>query len=161
MSGGLNHLVPRHAGGAQWTWKTVTVVVNPGAVHRRNGEVQEWKRGEHIKNYGAANHVRQNSGRNRAQEHVAGCRREKTSRVSIPHHTSWDLFKAYIMNRKKEKSVLRKERNVRVLDLFRRCQQAQPRQSSTSPWKLTQSIKLQTEESKGNELRSTAANQFF
>ena len=27
MSRGLNHLVPRNAGGAQWTWKKVTVVV--------------------------------------------------------------------------------------------------------------------------------------
>ena len=27
-SGGLNHLVPRNAGGAQWTWKKVTVVVD-------------------------------------------------------------------------------------------------------------------------------------
>ena len=30
-SGGLNHLVSRNAGGAQWTWKTVTVVVDSGA----------------------------------------------------------------------------------------------------------------------------------
>ena len=30
-SGGLNHLVPRNAGGAQWTWKRVTVVVYSGA----------------------------------------------------------------------------------------------------------------------------------
>ena len=31
VSGGLNHLVPRHAGGAQCTWKKVTVVVDSGA----------------------------------------------------------------------------------------------------------------------------------
>ena len=30
-SGGLNHLAPRNAGGAQWTWKKVTVVVDSGA----------------------------------------------------------------------------------------------------------------------------------
>ena len=30
-SGGLKHLVPRNAGGAQWTWKKVTVVVDSGA----------------------------------------------------------------------------------------------------------------------------------
>ena len=30
-SGGLNHLVPRNAGGGQWTWKNVTVVVDSGA----------------------------------------------------------------------------------------------------------------------------------
>ena len=31
MPGGLNHLVQRNAGGAQWTWKKVTVVVDSGA----------------------------------------------------------------------------------------------------------------------------------
>ena len=31
VSGRLNHLVPRNAGGDQWTWKTVTVVVDSGA----------------------------------------------------------------------------------------------------------------------------------
>ena len=46
-----------------------------------------------------------------------------------------------------------------LLDLF--VHQAQQRQSSTSPWKLTQSIKLRTEESIGSELRSTAANHLF
>ena len=30
-SGGLNHLVSRNPGGARWTWKKVTVVVDPGA----------------------------------------------------------------------------------------------------------------------------------
>ena len=30
-SGGLNHLVSPSAGGAQWTWKNVTVVVDSGA----------------------------------------------------------------------------------------------------------------------------------
>ena len=58
-----------------------------------------------------------------AQEHVAACRREKTCRVSIPHHPgttcSSGMKEAYVMNRmKKEKSVLRKEGNLYVLDLF-------------------------------------------
>ena len=48
-----------------------------------------------------------------------------------------------------------KEGHVYVLDLFVRV----PPRSRTSPWKLTQSIKSQMAESKGNELRSTAANQ--
>ena len=30
-SGGLNHLLPRNAGGAQWTWKKVAMVVDSGA----------------------------------------------------------------------------------------------------------------------------------
>ena len=65
----------------------------------------------------AANHVRQNPGRIRAQEHV---RRPLES----ASHTVNDLFirkdEAYIMNRKKkkEKSMLSKEGTVHVLDLF-------------------------------------------
>ena len=74
-----------------------------------------------------------------------------------------DLFvgkdEAYIMNRrKKEQSLLRKEENVYVLDLFAK---VPPRQASTSPWCLTQSITLQMEESKGGESRSTATAQLF
>ena len=34
VSGGLNHLVPRNAGGTQWTWKKVTVVVDSGAAEQ-------------------------------------------------------------------------------------------------------------------------------
>ena len=34
VSGGLNHLVPRNAGGAQWTWKKFTVVVDSGGGDR-------------------------------------------------------------------------------------------------------------------------------
>ena len=53
-----------------------------------------------------------------------------------------------IMNRKKkEKSVLRKEGNVHVLDLFVKVPSG--------------AAELQTEDSKGNELRWTAANRFF
>ena len=55
---------------------------------------------------------------------MAGRGREKASGVSLPHHPSRDdLFigkdEAYIIDRKKkEKSMLRKEGNVYVLDLF-------------------------------------------
>ena len=34
--GGLNHLVPRNAGGAQWMWKKVTVVVRLGSGGERD-----------------------------------------------------------------------------------------------------------------------------
>ena len=68
-SGGLNHLVPRNAGGAQWTWK-VTVVVDSGAAENvmprsmfpdigirqtkrsKNGKGFKGPGGEKIKNYG-------------------------------------------------------------------------------------------------------------
>ena len=33
-SGGLNHLVARNAGGDQWTWKKVTVMVDSGAAEK-------------------------------------------------------------------------------------------------------------------------------
>ena len=76
-SGGLNHLVSRNAGGAQWTWKTVTVVADSGAAenvmprsmfpeirHQTNGEVQAWKRVQRSRRrehqeVRAASHVRQ------------------------------------------------------------------------------------------------------
>ena len=68
---------------------------------------------------------------------------------------------AYVMNRKKkEKSMLRKEGNVYVLDLFVRVH-AQPPQSRTRPWRVTQSIKLQTEDSEGSESRSVATAYFL
>ena len=61
------------------------------------------------------------------------------------------------MNKKnKEKSVLRKEGNVYVLDMFVKV----PRQSSTSLRKLMQSM-LEMEERKGNALRSIAANRLM
>ena len=55
---------------------------------------------------------------------------------------------ACIMNRKKkENSVLRKEGNVYAFDFFfGKCHLAHQGQSSTSSWKLTQSIKLQKDE---------------
>ena len=52
---GLNHLVQRNAGGAQWTWKSVTVLVDQGAaknvmlrsmlpdIHIGNGAIQDWE----------------------------------------------------------------------------------------------------------------------
>ena len=61
VSGGLNHLVQRNAGRAQWTWKRGTVVVDSEAaekehvsrkIHRGNAEIEElW----------TASHVRHNS----------------------------------------------------------------------------------------------------
>ena len=60
-----------------------------------NREVQEWKRvqgtrgGEHQKLW-AASHVRQDFRGNCAQEHVAGCRRKKTSGVGMTHQPGWE-----------------------------------------------------------------------
>ena len=66
-SGGLKHVVQRNAGGAQWTWKRVTVVVDSGSgernaaehassnIHRGTGRSKKGKGfngpgGEHTKN---------------------------------------------------------------------------------------------------------------
>ena len=71
----LNHLVPRNAGGAQWTWKLVTVVVDSGAAEnvmtrsrlpeigirqteREWKRVQKTRRREHQELW-TADHVRQ------------------------------------------------------------------------------------------------------
>ena len=101
-SGGLNHLVSRNAGGALWTWKRVTVVVDSGAadnvmakehVSRTTpqkategsilGEgVQRSRRRAHEELW-TAGHVRQISSRVWTHGHVAGCRREKTLCVGI------------------------------------------------------------------------------
>ena len=70
-SGGLNHLARRNAGGgAQWTWKKITDVVDAGAAENvmprsmfpdisteetersKNGKGFKVAGGEHIKNYG-------------------------------------------------------------------------------------------------------------
>ena len=69
-SGGLNHLVPRNAGGAQWTWNKVTVAVDSGAAENvmprtmlpkyppkktersKDGKGFKGSGGKHIKNYG-------------------------------------------------------------------------------------------------------------
>ena len=70
LTGGLNHLVPRNAGGAQWTWKKVTLVVDSGAagnvmprsiVHREVQErkgVRRTRRGAH-QEFWAASYFRQ------------------------------------------------------------------------------------------------------
>ena len=69
---------------------------------------------------------------------------------------------AYIMNRKKEKSVLSKEGNVYVLDLF-----VKVPSGATAPIKHTPmevdavQSSCRREESKGSELHLTAANQLF
>ena len=49
------------------------------------------------------------------------------------------------MNRKKEKSALRKKENVYVLDLF-----VQVPSGAAAPIKYTQSMKLWTEENEGS-----------
>ena len=56
---------------------------------------------------------------------------------------------AYIMNKKKEKSVLRKTSSVYVLAYLWVCQQVPLRQSSEKQLKLTQSTKLKPEENEG------------
>ena len=141
-SGGLNHLASRNAGGTPRTWKKVTTAVDSGAAENvmprsmflgisteetersKNGKGFKGPGGEHIKKYGQQVIVRQKPGRIRTQEHVAFGRREKRPLVSASHiQAGNDLFigtdVAYIMNRKKkEKSVLRTEGNVHVLDLF-------------------------------------------
>ena len=105
MSGGLNHRVSRNAGGAQWTWKKVIVVVDSGAAENvmqrslfpeistkeaqrsKNGKGFKGRGGEHIKNNGQqVMSVRTLDGFC-TQEHVAGCR-GKTSGASISHHSS-------------------------------------------------------------------------
>ena len=58
-SEGLNHLVQRNAGGSQYSWKKVTVVVDSRAAEKRNadehvhrttfrgnGKIEEWENGK-------------------------------------------------------------------------------------------------------------------
>ena len=62
--------------------------------------------------------------------------------------------------KKKEKSVLRKEGSVYVLDLFVKVPSgAVAPIKYKPPWRSMQSIKLQSEESKGSEPRKTATTQ--
>ena len=73
-----------------------------------------------------------------------------------------DLFigkdEAYIINRKKkEKSMLRKEGDVFVLDLFVRV----PPNVTAPVTSLAQSIKLQTEDSEGSESRFSCNSPLF
>ena len=131
-SRGLNHLVPRNAGGAQWTWKKVTVVVDSGAAENamprstfpeigirqtersKNGKGFKGPGGENIKNYGQqVMSVRTLRGFVRKSTwHVPDVRRPLVSASHIIQAGN-DLFigkdEAYIMNRKKkEKSIERK-----------------------------------------------------
>ena len=139
--GGLNHLVSRNAGGAHWTWKKVTIVVDSGAAESvmprstpeisteeaersKNGKGFKRPEGVHIKNYGQqVMSVRTLEGFVRKSTwQVADARRPFVSASHIIQAGN-DLFigndKAYIMNRKKKKeSAFRKEGNVYVLDLF-------------------------------------------
>ena len=101
-SGSLKHWVQRNAGGAQWTWKKVTVVVDSGAAETlmpkgmfpeistretersKNGKRFKGTRGEPIKTYGQqVMSVRTPEGFVRTWQ-VAGC--EKTRCVGISHH---------------------------------------------------------------------------
>ena len=131
-SRGLNHLVPRNARGAQWTWKKVTVVVDSGAAENgmtrnmfpevgvrqsersKNGKGFKGSGGENIKNYGQQiMSVSTLEGFERKSTwQVADVRRPLVSASHIIHAGN-DLFigkdEAYIMNRKKkEKSMLSK-----------------------------------------------------
>ena len=103
-SGGLNYLVSRNAGGAQWTWRKVIVVVDSGAAEnvmpRRmfpeisTDETMRSKSGKGCKKNQEESTSRFTGSRSFnssgicTQEIVAGCRPEKASSVSIPHHPS-------------------------------------------------------------------------
>ena len=133
---GLNHLVPRHAG-AQWTWKKVTVVVDSGAAENvmprsmfpeisteekersKKGKGSKGRGGEHIKMGSdlCPSELLNDSGA-RATWQVADVRRPL---VSI--QAGNDLFigknEVYMTTKKKQEiSVLRKEGNVYMFDLF-------------------------------------------
>ena len=62
--------------------------------------------------------------------------------------------------RRKEKSMLRKEKNVYVFDLFVRVPRGVTAPVTYTPMDVD-SIKLQTEESEGSESRSAATAQLF
>ena len=139
--GGSNHLVSRDADGTQWIWKKVTVVVDSGVAENvmpksmfpeigirqmdrsKNGKGFKGPGGEHIKNHGQqVMTVRTPEGVVRKSTwQVANVRRSQVSALHIIQ-AGKDLFigkdEAYIVNRRKEKSLLRKEGNVYVLDLF-------------------------------------------
>ena len=86
---GLNHLVSRNAGGAQWTWNSGAAEnVMPrnmfseiGIRHTERPKNEKGLRGpgtENIKNYGQHMSVKTPD------------KREKASGVSLPHHPSWE-----------------------------------------------------------------------
>ena len=108
----------------------------------KNGKRFKGPGGKHIKSHGQqVMSVRTPEGLVRKGTwQVAGVRMPLVSASHIIQFGN-DFFvgkdEAYIMNmKKKEKSVLRKEGNVYVLDLF-----VQPRQSSTSPSKRTETVR--------------------
>ena len=104
VSGGLDHLVPRKLCGRGRRSPFCRLGSSgerdaeehvPRDIHRRNKEVQEWKKGSKNQEVSTpriicSKSVRQNSERIRTQEYVAGCRREKTSGVGITHHPGWE-----------------------------------------------------------------------
>ena len=122
----------------------------------KNGKGFKGPRGEHIKNYGQqVMRVRTPDGFLRKSTWLVADVRGPLVSASHIIQAGSDLFmeksEAFIMNRaKKETSVLRKEGNVYVLDLLVTVSSVPLRQSSTSPWKLTQSSKLQTEGNEGS-----------
>ena len=143
VSGGLNQLLPRNAGGAPWTWKKISVVVDSRAAENvmpksifPDISTDETKRSKHgvgfkgtrrraqFKNYEQqVIFVRTLEGFvSKSTWQVADATRLLVSASHVIQAGN-DLFigkaEAYIMNRKKkEKSMLRKEGNVYVVDLF-------------------------------------------
>ena len=65
------------------------------------------------------------------------------------------------MNRKKEKSMLRKKGNVYVLDLFVSVPPSVTAPVTYTPMEVDAIVQLQMEESKGDESRSNATAHFF
>ena len=133
----------------------------------KNGKGFKGPGGENIKNYGQqVMSVRTPEGFVRKSTwQVADVRRPPVSASHIIQAGN-DLFigkdEAYIMNRKKEeKSMLRKEGNVYVLDLFVRVPSSVAAPIVYTPWRLTQSIKSQMEGRQEGESRSTVTAQLF
>ena len=135
-SGGLNHLVPRNAGGAQRTWKKVTVVVDVGAAENvmpknmfpeiSTEETERFKNGKGFKGAGGE-HINNCVQQVMSVRTLVGSVRKSTWQVadvrrplvSASHIIQAGKNEAYIMNRKMKKtSVLMKEGNVYVLELF-------------------------------------------
>ena len=124
-------------------------------IHRRNREVQIRKRGSKYQEV--------NASRIMAWQ-VAGVRRPLVSASHIIQAGN-SLFigkkEAYIMNSKKEKSVLRKEGNVYGLDFFVVVPQGAAAPFRYKPMEVDAINQVQTEGSKGSELHRAAANQIF
>ena len=153
----------RNAGGAQWVWKKVTVVVDSGAAENvmprsmfswkgirqtersKHGKGFKGPGGENIKNYGQqVMSVKTPEGFvQKSTRQVADVRKPLVS-ASHTIQAGNDLFigkdEAYIMNRKKEKSLLRKEGNLYVLDLFVKVPPSAT-MPIRCPWRLIQSTR--------------------